>query len=66
MFNFVFTVMMAMQGIGGQSDCASIKDSDRRNYCMAMVTHKSTYCASIKDHDLRHMCYAMTKKGNAQ
>ena len=66
MLKFAFIMMMSFFNVEGQSECASIKDSDRRNYCMAMVTHKSSYCASIKAHDLRHMCYAMTKKGNAQ
>ena len=56
----MFIVVPHGFAMAGTSDCQSIKNSDKRNYCMAVVTHKSSYCGYINDHDLRHMCYVVT------
>lgn len=40
--------------------CYNIRDSDRRNACLAEKRGSRSYCYSIKDSDRRNLCVAQT------
>lgn len=40
--------------------CYAIRDSDRRNACLAETRDAKNYCYSIKDADRRNICLAQT------
>ena len=42
------------------TSCYSIKDSDSKNYCLAMSHRQANYCYSIKDSDSKNYCLAQT------
>lgn len=59
---FLFTAAMGMKSAHGSPlDCESIQDADRREFCRALATGKSTYCEFIKDRDMRAECRARVK-----
>jgi len=43
------------------TSCYSIKDSDSKNYCLAMSHRQASYCYSIHDGDSKHYCLAQTR-----
>lgn len=66
MKQFVLVVILALStgsspNVSGRVECSSIKDGDRRNFCMALATGNKTYCSSIKNSDMRHQCRALVK-----
>jgi hypothetical protein len=52
----------AAPAIASESACYSIRDSDRRNMCLAQAKRQDSYCHSIRNSDDRHMCLAVIKK----
>lgn len=40
------------------SECYSIKESDRKNYCLAVTTDKPSFCYAIKSPDAKNACLA--------
>jgi hypothetical protein len=40
------------------SHCYSIKNQNRKNYCLAQVKEERSYCYSIKEQDLKNFCLA--------
>lgn len=43
------------------SECYSIKEPDRKNYCLAVTTDKPSYCYAIKSPDAKNACLAEVK-----
>jgi len=44
------------------SHCYSIKNSDQKNYCLALAKDKDSYCYSIQESDSKNLCLAQVKK----
>jgi len=43
------------------SHCYSIKNSDQKNYCLALAKHQDSYCYSIQESDSKNLCLAQVK-----
>jgi hypothetical protein len=43
------------------SHCYSIKNSDQKNYCLALAKHQHSYCYSIHESDAKNLCLAQIK-----
>lgn len=43
------------------SHCYSIKNSDQKNYCLALAKHQDSYCYSIHESDSKNLCLAQVK-----
>jgi hypothetical protein len=43
------------------SNCYSINNPDRKNYCLAMSKNQDSYCYSIRESDIKNMCLAQVK-----
>lgn len=43
------------------SHCYSIKNSDQKNYCLALAKNKDSHCYSIKESDTKNLCIAQVK-----
>jgi hypothetical protein len=69
----VFSFLYALVGVGivfllttpnaqaNDSHCYSIKNSDQKNYCLALAKHKDSYCYSIQESDSKNLCLAQVK-----
>jgi hypothetical protein len=69
----IFSVLYALVGVGiilllttpnvqaNDSHCYSIKNSDQRNYCLALAKHQDSYCYSIQESDSKNLCLAQVK-----
>ena len=69
----VFTFIYALIGVGinlllttpnaqaSDSHCYSIKNSDQKNYCLALAKHQDSYCYSIQESDSKNLCLAQVK-----
>jgi len=44
------------------SHCYSIKNSDQKNYCLAIAKNQESYCYSIRESDSKNLCLAQIKK----
>jgi len=40
------------------SQCYSIQNQDRKNYCLATAKGQKSYCYSIGEQDLKNLCLA--------
>lgn len=40
------------------SNCYSIQNQDKKNYCLAAAKNEKSYCYSIHENDTRNMCLA--------
>lgn len=54
----LMTAMVTSAFAGNTNACYSIKDSSRRNACIAEMKGSRSDCASVRDHDKRAMCDA--------
>lgn len=45
-----------------ESNCYSIKDSDKKNYCLALAKQQDSYCYSVRDSDKKNLCHAQVKR----
>ena len=41
--------------------CYSIKNSDQKNYCLALAKHQDSYCYSIQESESKNLCLAQVK-----
>jgi len=69
----IFSFLYALVGIGiallltppnaqaNDSHCYSIKNSDQKNYCLALAKHQDSYCYSIQESDSKNLCLAQIK-----
>ena len=69
----VTTQVYALVGVGlvlllttpnaqaNDSHCYSIKNSDQKNYCLALAKHQDSYCYSIQESDSKNLCLAQIK-----
>jgi hypothetical protein len=69
----VFSFLYALVGVGlalllttpsaqaNDSHCYSIKNSDQKNYCLALAKHQDSYCYSIQESDSKNLCLAQIK-----
>jgi hypothetical protein len=44
------------------SNCYAIKNTDAKNFCLAISQQQASYCYSIKENDEKNMCLAQVKK----
>ena len=69
----IFSFLYALVGVGiilllttpiaqaNDSHCYSIKNSDQKNYCLALAKHQDSYCYSIHESDSKNLCLAQVK-----
>jgi len=69
----IFTFLYVLVGMGivlllttsnaqaNDSHCYSIKNSDQKNYCLALAKHQDSYCYSIQESDSKNLCLAQVK-----
>ena len=69
----IFSFLYALVGVGivlllttpnahaNDSHCYSIKNSDQKNYCLALAKHHDSYCYSIQESDTKNLCLAQIK-----
>ena len=69
----IFSFLYALVGVGiillliipiaqaNDSHCYSIKNSDQKNYCLALAKHQDSYCYSIQESDTKNLCLAQIK-----
>jgi len=55
-----FLILVNSFALADASNCYSIKDSDSKNYCLAMSHRQPSYCYSIRDSDGKSYCLAQT------
>ena len=44
------------------SNCYAIKNTDSKNFCLAISQQQVSYCYSIRESDDKNMCLAQVKK----
>jgi hypothetical protein len=44
------------------SNCYAIKNTDAKNFCLAISQQQASYCYSIRENDEKNMCLAQVKK----
>ena len=44
------------------SNCYAIKNTDAKNFCLAISQQQVSYCYSIRESDDKNMCLAQVKK----
>ncbi|NBY63753.1 MAG: hypothetical protein EBQ70_06520 [Betaproteobacteria bacterium] len=44
------------------SNCYAIKNTDAKNFCLAISQQQASYCYSIRESDDKNMCLAQVKK----
>ncbi len=44
------------------SNCYAIKNTDAKNFCLAISQQQASYCYSIRVNDEKNMCLAQVKK----
>ncbi len=44
-----------------ESHCYSIKDSDKKNYCLALAKHQASHCYSVRNSDKKNLCLSQIK-----
>jgi hypothetical protein len=44
--------------LANPSNCYSIQNQDRKNYCLATAKNQKSYCYSIREQDTKNFCLA--------
>jgi len=55
-----FSLLVSHFASANVTNCYSIKDSDKKNYCLALNHRQASYCYSIKNRDDKNLCLAQT------
>ncbi len=50
--------LVPIVALANASNCYSIRDQDRKNYCLATAKNQKSYCYSIRDQDTKNFCLA--------
>ena len=59
-FFFSYLYLIATSHAVNDSHCYSIKSSDQKNFCLALVKKQDAYCYSIREADSKNICLAQT------
>ena len=57
----IFFTVLPIALFANDSQCYSIKNSDQKNYCLALAKNKDSYCYSIQESDSKNLCLAQVK-----
>ena len=60
-FFFLYLYSIATSNAANDSHCYSIRNSDQKNFCLALVKKQDTYCYSIREPDSKNLCLAQIK-----
>ena len=53
--------MIVTSHAANDSHCYAIKNTDQKNFCLAVVKKQDSYCYNIRESDSKHMCLAQIK-----
>jgi len=57
----IFFTVLPIASFANESHCYSIKNSDQKNYCLALAKHQVSYCYSLQESDSKNLCLAQIK-----
>ena len=57
---FISTAVQA-----NESNCYAIKNTDQKNYCLAIAKAQNSYCYSIHESDLKNTCLGQVGKSKS-
>ena len=60
-FFFLYLYLIATSNAANDSYCHSIRNSDQKNFCLALAKNQDSYCYSIREPDSKNLCLAQTK-----
>jgi hypothetical protein len=52
----IITLFLCSAVQGNESNCYSIKNTDQKNYCLAISKAQNSFCYSIHESDLKNTC----------
>ena len=58
----IFLISFFTYAVYANENCKSIKDSDKKNYCLATQTKQKSFCYTIADTELKNVCMAQLKQ----
>ena len=54
----VAIILLMDVSFANSSNCYSIQNQDKKNYCLATSKNEKSYCYSIHENDTKNMCLA--------